>query len=116
MDKINLTELLDQAEECFQINCCNDSEEVDLFSESYCGDTLLHVAVIRENPNEVNYLIDKGLDINSRGDFLETPLFLAALMDKIEMVELLLKRGADPEIPNHLGDLPKHALLKAHKK
>jgi ankyrin repeat protein len=112
---INLTELLDHAEECFQIQCHNDSEEVNLLSKSYCGDTLLHVAVIRENSDEVNYLINEGLDINSRGDFLETPLFLAASLEKIKMIKLLLKLGADSSIPNNLGALPKEALLKVRK-
>ena len=106
METIDLTELLEQAEECFQIQCFKDSEDIDFFAKSYCGETLLHVAAIREKANEIKLLIKKGLDINARGDFLETPLFLVASLKKNETVSLLLKLRADSTIPNHLGELP----------
>ncbi len=106
----DLSELIEHASEVgYAIPCIKDDGSVDLLAKSYCGDTLLHVAVGQEKPDAVKYLVNAGLDINARGDFFETPLYKASVSGQVIMIELLLKLGADPNIPNHLGELPSEA-------
>ncbi len=105
--KLNIQKLLDHAEEGYQIPWRKKDGGIDLFAKSFCGDTLLHVAVGRGNLKEVKYLLEQGLDINARGDLCETPLFLAASSGNDSIVNLLLRSGADSSIPDHLGTLPK---------
>jgi len=114
--KINLSDLLDQAEEGYQIQCRDESGKLNLFAKSSCGDTLLHVAVGRKNECEVRYLVEQGLDIDAQGDFCETALFSAADSGQVEMVRLLLKLGANSKLRNNLGELPKDALFEAIEK
>jgi ankyrin repeat protein len=103
---MKITELLDQAEQGYFIPCRKKNRAIDLFAKSFCGDTLLHVAVGRSNADEIKYLLKKGLDINARGDFRETPLFCAARSKADAIVDLLLSEGADPSIRSYWGDLP----------
>jgi ankyrin repeat protein len=108
----DITELLDHAEEGYQIPCYKDDGSVDLFAKSHCGDTLLHVAVGRQEPEAVRYLVNQGLDINAQGDFFETPLYLASSFAHTAIVDLLFQLGADPDIPDHLGELPADAAIR----
>ncbi|XP_076128392.1 ankyrin repeat and SOCS box protein 2-like [Alosa pseudoharengus] len=45
-------------------------------------------------------------DINRRTKLCQTPLFLAVAQSNVECVELLLKNGADPNIPDISGESP----------
>jgi ankyrin repeat protein len=110
--KINLTDLLKQAEEGYLIPCYNKFGEINLFARATTGDSLLHVAVGRRNIGELRYLLDKKLDINLKGDYFATPLYQAAANGDVGMVGLLLILGADPSIPDHRGDLPKDVLFR----
>ena len=112
-----LKDLLELAEEGFDIPCSiGGSSKVDLFARSSVGDSLLHVAVSRGCAKEVEFLLDAGLDINALGDYCETPLFSASVLANIELVLLLLRKGADPEIADNTGVLPKDALFRALQK
>ena len=82
---------------------------------------LLHFAAIRGSPDRievVNYLLDKGALINNvmfenspdsyeqeELSGLGTPLFSAAATGRLDMVDMLLSRGADPSIKNSRGKL-----------
>ena len=82
---------------------------------------LLHFAVVRGLPDRIevlDYLLDKGASINSlmyensadsyeqeRLSGLGTPLHSAAAMGRLDMVDILLLRGANPRIENSLGKL-----------
>ena len=110
--KSDLADLLRQAEEGYWIPCRDECGGVDIFARSSCGDTLLHVAVGRQNIDEIRYLVEQGLDINAKGDYLETPLYSACASGRVAVVGLLLKLGADPTIPDRRGDLPKDALFR----
>lgn len=109
---LDISELLDYAEDGYRIHCRGKNGSIDLFARSECMDTLLHVAASRMNFQEVKFLIEKGLDINARGDYCETPLFAAAASGQIAMVAFLLKEGADESIPDHRGNLAQQALFK----
>ena len=49
-----------------------------------------------EHPDEVSWLLDKGVDINEGNGFRKTALMYAAQYDLDSTVTLLLARGADP--------------------
>ena len=112
---IDLTDLLEHGEDGYGIPCHKDNGSVNIMAKSSTGDTLLHVAVARHNIQETQYLLDNGLDINAQGDYLETPLYHAAALADIAMTAILLKKGADPNIPDHRGDLPKDILFRKLK-
>jgi len=56
----------------------------------------------------VRFLIEKGADVNARGQHGETPLFGAALRSKIEVLHLLIENGADIEAQNNFGSRALH--------
>jgi hypothetical protein len=112
----DITSILDQAEEGYLIPCRSEDGTIDLFARSTCGDTLLHVAVGQCDLAAIRYLLEAGLDINTRGDYLATPLFQASLGGNIAMVGILLQLGADPEIPDHRGWMPSDLLLRGIKR
>jgi ankyrin repeat protein len=107
---VYLRKLLRQAEEGYMIPIRRDDGTIDLMARSSNGDTLLHVAVGQRDFLAIEYLLKAGLDINAKGDFHATPLYEAAAHGDIGLVGLLLKLGADPNIPDHLGTLP-HDIL-----
>ncbi len=65
--------------------------------------TPLHLAVIRNKPDTVALLLDKGADANARDKRGYSPLHYAALLTDRAAYELLKKKGADPEAKTYLG-------------
>lgn len=71
------------------------------------GDTLLHIAVIENNPSIVSLLIAKGADVNAPGEEGYTPLHHAtavpdeqlSLQNKANIIAQLLNSGADLDKP-----------------
>ena len=56
-------------------------------------------AIQEDNLELVKYHIDMGVDINyQHPEFLVTPLIEAAELGKVDIVEYLLEKGADPNI------------------
>ena len=72
--------------------------DVNLMDE--IGKGALHYAVEGEHYKVVQWLLVNGANVNSHEPDIigETPLSLAAQRDYPELVELLLKHGADPDI------------------
>jgi ankyrin repeat protein len=66
-----------------------------IYSKSFFGDSLLHAAVNNNRVNITKYLIDKALDVNTKGANNATPLHLAAKTGNVEIANILLKSGAD---------------------
>ena len=62
------------------------------------GETMLHWYTIEGDTHVVERIIELGFDVNTTNDFRQTPLYECATIDRWEMVELLLKNGADPSI------------------
>jgi ankyrin repeat protein len=77
------------------------------------GDTLFHQAVFRGNIEVLKKLLELGFDINVQRDDGITPLGLAMKEKKTNVVEFLLKNGADPD--RRVGDLTIRELARNSK-
>jgi len=79
------------------------------------GNTPLHFMIQNKPTAEmiktIEICIDKGCDVNITNKFGETPLYQAALKLKIEMVNYLLNKGANPNIKTCTGDSILHKLI-----
>lgn len=64
------------------------------------GWTPLHYAASKAQVDTARMLIERGAIINAPGPDGTTPLMMAALSGKPEMVRLLLSKGADPAMIN----------------
>lgn len=89
-------------EEMQRLISCGHS--LELFD--YLGRAPLHCAVEGHHHKAVEWLIAAGANINSNDEqhIGETPLCYAAKTDHPELVELLLRKGADPDIPGWMGN------------
>jgi ankyrin repeat protein len=68
---------------------------------------VLHLMAKRGNVEGVNWLLDRGAEVNARWDHMGavvTPLHLAALHGHAEVVSALLARGADKSIHDSLHE------------
>ena len=66
------------------------------------GQTPLHL--VKNNLSTLDFLIERGADVNARDNTGATPLLYAVDYGKLEAVRLLVTRGADVNIPsNFLG-------------
>mmetsp|Transcript_12790 Transcript_12790/g.38100 ORF Transcript_12790/g.38100 Transcript_12790/m.38100 type:complete len:251 (+) Transcript_12790:81-833(+) len=74
--------------------------------------TVLQVAALTGNSPTCEYLLDHGADINGSVDARQSPLHCAARHGRLELVELLIKRGADHKLPDADGH---SALRRAHQ-
>jgi len=54
----------------------------------------------------VEYLIAKGVNVNSKDLFDNSPLHFAVQNNRISVVETLLKHGADPHMKNKENETP----------
>lgn len=70
------------------------SNSVYLNSLNFTKRTLLHQAVMISDYNIASYLLDAGILANVADNFGETPLFFAARNGDLEMINLLLSKGA----------------------
>lgn len=70
------------------------------------GDTALHIVVRRGDAPYLNYLIDKKADPNLRNARGETPLLLAAISGRTDIVAILAKAGARVEVADSSGQTP----------
>ncbi|MCL2888659.1 MAG: ankyrin repeat domain-containing protein [Elusimicrobia bacterium] len=81
------------------------------------GKTALHFAVINKSPAALEFLLEKGADIDAP-DYAryDTPLMLAVQdFTDLEVIEILLKNGARADIPNSLDRLPYPFVVQCHR-
>ncbi len=77
------------------------------------GNSVLHYAAEWQLSNDtLNFLIQKGADVNAVNGNGETPLFSAAKGDNTDAIDLLVKRGASLQARDHLGSGPLHAAVR----
>ncbi|MBK8454703.1 MAG: ankyrin repeat domain-containing protein [Thiofilum sp.] len=74
------------------------------------NNSLLHVATAANEPKVIRALLDKGLVVDITNSTRETPLHWAIQSDALASMQLLLKRGANP---NALNQANKNAILIA---
>ncbi len=68
------------------------------------GGTPLHDAALGGSVEVINLLLDSGAAIDARdSEARATPLMLAASLDRLSAVQLLLRRGADPKLTDSNG-------------
>ena len=69
------------------------------------GETILHLAIEKNNIMLIEKLLNLGLDINSKDNNGVTPLHLAVMKAKnMSVIEFLLKNGADKNIKTQFGE------------
>src|SRR5690349_6012159 len=80
------------------------SEGISLDAKSRGDVTPLHEAAYSGHTQTIQWLLDNGASIDSRTvaqqgyPGAETPLYLSVEMRQLEVVRLLLSRGADPNL------------------
>ena len=69
--------------------------------------SLLHAAVRTGKRETVQFLLNKGIDVNIRNSFGESPLhFVCGKSKDLAMVQFLVSKGADFRAVNDMGDSP----------
>ena len=66
----------------------------------------LHISVLNNSIKLVKYFLDKKLDPNSVNDEGKTPLHLAMKKGNKDIIELLIKNGADTQFKDKKGKIP----------
>ena len=96
----------------------------NLFANSYCGNTVLHFAVESGEVELVEMLVKKGLNIDGQNTvnpnfFVEgtlSPLNAAIFEDKMEILTLLIEKGADVNMVDGLNWTPVNYAISKGKK
>ncbi|XP_057370599.1 uncharacterized protein LOC130691644 isoform X2 [Daphnia carinata] len=72
-----------------------DTNKVDAF-----GQTVLHIAVVKNSVNVAKLLLENGCqkNVNAVDDFGKSPLHIAVFHNLIQMAHLLLDNGANPNV------------------
>ncbi|EEB55393.1 ankyrin repeat domain protein [Wolbachia endosymbiont of Culex quinquefasciatus JHB] len=79
-------------------------------------DSLLHLAAMVGEVNAVRYLINRGIDVNSRNAIFHTPLHLAAGIGHVEVVKILVREGnAEIEVFDARNQTPMHYAVNNKK-
>ncbi|ETS78896.1 hypothetical protein PFICI_08749 [Pestalotiopsis fici W106-1] len=79
-----------------------DREEIDLDEQDFAGRTPLMLAVIHA-PDMVGGLISRHVDVNAKDKLGRTALVYAIRQDYDDLVEDIIKAGADPLMTNNRG-------------
>jgi len=69
------------------------------------GNSFLHIAIIDNLPELVQYFTDKGANLNIQNINGDTPLHIAAREDFGECIKILLKGKAALDIPNNKNEI-----------
>jgi ankyrin repeat protein len=78
-----------------------DVNQLNIFGESP-----IHLAASKGQPEDIVWLVENGADVNRPGDFGMTPLHYAYMSEKQNNILTLLHCGADPNLPCEAGLLP----------
>jgi hypothetical protein len=71
---------------------------------SFHSTSLLFQAVRNGQVEKVASAIERGANVNAKGEFGDTPLIVASWRGKLDIVKLLLERGADVHATNDIGE------------
>ncbi|WP_345980588.1 ankyrin repeat domain-containing protein [Sulfurimonas sp. HSL3-2] len=79
----------------------------DLFEKNSIGQSLLFTAIITGDIKLINYLYNKGLNIDEKDVNLNTPLIYAVLnASPLHVIEFLCKKGASLDVKNRHAQSP----------
>jgi len=78
------------------------------------GSTAVHLAASREDLSALKILLARKADVNSRDEFGNTPLSVAAAKDS-EVLQLLLDSGADVNSTNKAGGTPLMSAISSQR-
>ena len=96
----------------FALLLCGLAFPVTAMNRKMLNDALIS-AMDWEWWDEIKILIDQGADINIQDPWGDTPLHRAAYFGNIEMVQLLLKKGANKHLKNKKGRTPANLAAEA---
>ena len=65
------------------------------------GETMFHWYAIEGELNVVRKILEMGFDVNTQNEFGKTPLFECVVIERWDMVEMLLANGADLSVKDH---------------
>jgi len=100
----------------FAMNGGSNAEIVRLLSERSTAVPTIHVAAYIGDANQVQVLIEEGVDLDMRDKNGNSPLHYAAGRGCHDVVKLLIDNGADIHIRNKGGKTPLHmATQKTHR-
>ena len=88
------------------VSCLIDEFGCDIHNKTSLGQSLLHIACRRGHTHLVNtFIVKYKLDVNAQDLKSNTPLIVAALEGKEEVVSLLLNNdfGCDVNVKGDLG-------------
>ncbi|WP_052754578.1 ankyrin repeat domain-containing protein [Calothrix sp. 336/3] len=71
-------------------------------------DTILHLACLRGEIQDVIIILECGAHINAKGDIGATPLHNAVLSDNPLLVKILIDYGADLKEKDEFGETPEN--------
>ncbi len=72
-------------------------------SSNSAKDTLLHLAVLKNDMETVKFLIEKKANLEWKGSQGRTPLFIAAEKGNLKIAELLIQSGASADTSDYSG-------------
>lgn len=81
-----------------------------LDAENSSKESLLHLAVMKNDAATVQFLLDKGASPDRKGSQGRTPLFMAVEKGNIKIAEMLLKKGSDSNTFDNSGKNIMHVL------
>lgn len=83
-----------------------ENNEIDIENKMENGYSYLHCAVQANLLSMIEFLLDKGANINAQDIYGKTPVMLALSTDRSEeskIINYLLNCGADPSIKTYKG-------------
>lgn len=79
----------------------------DINKKNICGDSLLHNALRKHKKELTEYLLnDCSPNMNATNNNNESPLYLAVIYEKKDVVQQLIQSGVDVNISNRFGIAP----------
>ena len=76
---------------------------LDLQTKDQFNNSFLHIAGMKGSLSVIEFLIDKGLEINAINSTGKTPLHLAIKNENIDIAIFLIKKGANYSIRDKSG-------------
>ncbi|GDX36474.1 hypothetical protein LBMAG18_09850 [Alphaproteobacteria bacterium] len=87
------------------------NQNINIKGKNTLGQNVLHLAASKSDSRVVEALIEAGADVNSKDNYLETPINLAIFAGQTEIIEILIKKNARLDQININGNNALHIAL-----